>query len=93
MSSKNEPILYEINGLPGIQAQAGDNAASLSRKAKISLSSFLRYNDMGERDPVLVNDVYYLAKKRKKALVPFTPFARMKRPGAFRNATASGSRN
>ncbi|GAB3780254.1 hypothetical protein GCM10028818_32120 [Spirosoma horti] len=71
MSSKNDPVLYEINGLPGIQAQAGDNAGSLARKAKISLSSFLRYNDMSDRDPVLVNDVYYLAKKRKKALVPF----------------------
>ncbi|AUD07233.1 lytic transglycosylase [Spirosoma pollinicola] len=71
VSSKNDPVLYEINGLPGIQAQAGDNAGSLARKAKISLSSFLRYNDMTDRDPVLVNDVYYLAKKRKKALVPF----------------------
>ncbi|GAB3992128.1 hypothetical protein GCM10028807_24520 [Spirosoma daeguense] len=71
LSSKDDPVLYEINGLPGIQAQASDNAASLSRKAKISLSSFLRYNDMSERDPVIVNDVYYLAKKRKKALVPF----------------------
>ncbi|QDK81486.1 LysM peptidoglycan-binding domain-containing protein [Spirosoma sp. KCTC 42546] len=71
LSSKNDPILFEINGLPGIQAQAGDNAASLSRKAKISLSSFLRYNDMSDRDVVIVNDVYYLAKKRKKALVPF----------------------
>ncbi|WP_338876088.1 LysM peptidoglycan-binding domain-containing protein [Spirosoma sp. SC4-14] len=71
LSSKNEPVLYEINGLPGIQAQAGDNSASLARKAKISLSSFLRYNDMGERDPIIVGDVYYLAKKMKKALVPF----------------------
>ena len=71
MSSKSDPVLYEINGLPCIQAQAGDNAASLSRKAKISISSFLRYNDMSDRDPVIVNDVYYLAKKRKKALVPF----------------------
>ena len=71
LSSKNDPVLYEINGLPGIQAQVGDNAASLSRKAKISLSSFLRYNDMSDRDPIIVNDVYYLAKKRKKALVPF----------------------
>ncbi|QJW89220.1 LysM peptidoglycan-binding domain-containing protein [Spirosoma taeanense] len=70
-SSKNDPVLYEINGLPGIQAQAGDNAASLARKAKISLSSFLRYNDMNDSDPILVNDVYYLAKKRKKALVPY----------------------
>lgn len=71
LSSKNEPVLYEINGLPGIQAQAGDNSASLARKAKISLSSFLRYNDMNERDPVITGDIYYLAKKMKKALVPF----------------------
>lgn len=68
---KNDPVLYEINGLPGIQAQAGDEAASLARKAKISVSSFLRYNDMSDRDPILPNDVYYLAKKRRKALVPF----------------------
>jgi membrane-bound lytic murein transglycosylase D len=68
---KDEPALYEINGLPGIQAQAGDNAATLARKSKISLSSFLRYNDLDESDPIIVGDVYYLAKKRKKALVPF----------------------
>lgn len=71
LSSKNDPILYEINGLPGIQAQEGDNAALLARRSKISLSSFLRYNDMSDRDPILLNDVYYLAKKRNKALVPF----------------------
>ena len=71
VKSKNDPVLYEINGLPGIQAQAGDNMSSLARKAKISLSSFMRYNDMDESDPVIVNDIYYLAKKRKKALVPF----------------------
>ena len=71
LSSKNDPVLYEINGLPGIQAQPGDNVSSLARKAKMSVSSFLRYNDMSERDPVIENNVYYLAKKRKKALVPF----------------------
>ncbi|MEZ0542370.1 LysM peptidoglycan-binding domain-containing protein [Fibrella arboris] len=70
-ASVNDPVLYEINGLPGIQAQGGDNAGSLARKAKISLSSFLRYNDLGERDAITAGDVYYLAKKRKKALVPF----------------------
>ena len=69
--SRNDPTLYEINGLPGIQAQAGDNAASLARRAKISVSSFLRYNDLNASDPVLAKDVYYLAKKRRKALVPF----------------------
>ena len=69
--SRNDPALYEINGLPGIQAQAGDNAASLARRAKISVSSFLRYNDLNEGDPILAKDIYYLGKKRRKALVPF----------------------
>lgn len=69
--NRNDPALYEINGLPGIQAQAGDDAASLARRAKISVSSFLRYNDLNESDPILAKDVYYLAKKHRKALVPF----------------------
>ncbi|MBO0938938.1 LysM peptidoglycan-binding domain-containing protein [Fibrella sp. HMF5335] len=69
--SDNEPILYEINGLPGVQAQANDNSASLARKSKISLSSFLRFNELSERDLLVPGEVYYLAKKRKKALVPF----------------------
>ena len=70
--SKGKPdvVLYEINGLPGIQALAGDNASTLARKARISVSSFLRYNDMSDRDPVTENDVYYLAKKMRKAVVP-----------------------
>lgn len=69
--SQADPILYEINGLPGIQAQAGDNAGTLARKAKVSYSSFLRYNDLTEKMPIEPGEVYYLAKKRKKALVPF----------------------
>ncbi|GAB3316317.1 hypothetical protein GCM10027299_06380 [Larkinella ripae] len=70
--SKGKPdvVLYEINGLPGIQALAGDNASTLARKARISLSSFLRYNDMSDRDPVTENEVYYLSKKMRKAVVP-----------------------
>lgn len=71
MNSTSDPVFYEINGLPGIQAQPGDNAGALARKARISLSSFLCYNDMGDRDAITANEVYYLAKKRKKALVPF----------------------
>ncbi|MFC5411038.1 LysM peptidoglycan-binding domain-containing protein [Larkinella bovis] len=71
--SKGKPdvVLYEINGLPGIQALAGDNASTLARKARISVSSFLRYNDMSDRDPVTENEVYYLAKKMRKATVPY----------------------
>lgn len=67
----NDLLLYEINGLPGIMAGGNDNVESLARKAKISFSSFLRYNEMSERDPIVPGDVYYLAKKGKRAVVPF----------------------
>lgn len=67
---KPDIILYEINGLPGIQALAGDNVSTLARKARVSVSSFLRYNDMSDRDPITANEVYYLSKKMKKAVVP-----------------------
>ncbi|WP_234735647.1 LysM peptidoglycan-binding domain-containing protein [Tellurirhabdus bombi] len=70
-AGKSNVVLYEINGLPGIQAQRGDNAASLARKSKISLSSFLRYNDMAERGRITEGEVYYLAKKMRKATVPY----------------------
>ncbi|WP_207505310.1 LysM peptidoglycan-binding domain-containing protein [Telluribacter humicola] len=62
---------YEINGLPGIRAKPGDKAATLAKAAKISVSSFLRYNDMSINDPIVGNEVYYLASKNKKAMVPF----------------------
>jgi membrane-bound lytic murein transglycosylase D len=67
----NDLLLYEINGLPGIMAGGNDNVETLARKAKISFSSFLRYNEMSERDPIVPGDVYYLAKKGKRAVVPF----------------------
>ena len=64
-------ILYEINTLPGIMATNGDDAGTLSKKAKVSFGSFLRYNDMSEEDPIKAGEIYYLGKKLKKAVVPF----------------------
>jgi membrane-bound lytic murein transglycosylase D len=67
----NDLLLYEINGLPGIMAGGNDNVESLAKKARVSFSSFLRYNEMSERDPATPGDVYYLSKKNKRAVVPF----------------------
>lgn len=67
----NDLLLYEINGLPGIMAGGNDNVEALAKKARVSFSSFLRYNEMSERDPVTPGDVYYLSKKNKRAVVPF----------------------
>ncbi len=65
------PLFYEINGLPGIMATKNDDAALMASKSKISFGSFLRYNDLSEDDPIIEGQVYYLAKKTKRAIVPF----------------------
>jgi len=70
LKGQNEPVFYEINSLPGIQARPGDKAPDLAKAAKVRTSNFLKYNDLGSRDPLIPNDVYYLAKKNKKAMVP-----------------------
>ena len=71
MKGNNNPTFYEINGLPGVQARAGDKAANLARIAKISTSSFLKYNDLSPREALIPGEVYYLSKKNKKAMVPY----------------------
>lgn len=71
LKGRNDPIFYEINSLPGIMARPGDKSSDLAKAAKISTSAFLKYNDLEGRDPLIPGDVYYLAKKNKKAMVPF----------------------
>jgi len=71
LKGQNEPVFYEINSLPGIQARPGDKASDLAKAAKVRTSNFLKYNDLGGRDPLVPSEVYYLAKKNKKAMVPF----------------------
>ncbi|MBO0937626.1 LysM peptidoglycan-binding domain-containing protein [Fibrella sp. HMF5335] len=62
---------YEINEQKGIQAQPCDNAVTLAYYGKISVKSFLDYNDLNERDPVRPGEIYYLERKAKKAKIPF----------------------
>ena len=62
---------YEINELHGIQAQPCDNAVTLAYYGKISVKSFLEYNDLNERDPMRPGEIYYLERKAKRAKIPF----------------------
>lgn len=66
-----EPIFYKINGKKGIMAVAGDNVATLAKKAGTGVYAFLKKNDMVERDVIVPNKVYYLQKKGKKAKVAY----------------------
>ncbi|MCY7360207.1 MAG: LysM peptidoglycan-binding domain-containing protein [Rudanella sp.] len=76
-SKLNTPItLYEINGLPGVQAQPGDNVITLAYYGGISIPQFLEYNDMTDRNVVRPGEVYYLASKLRRATMPFHVLAR-----------------
>jgi membrane-bound lytic murein transglycosylase D len=71
--NKNVPIFYNINNKAGIQAQLGDDVESICARADFDLEKFIKYNDLTEGldTKIIPNEVYYLEKKDKKALVPF----------------------
>lgn len=70
-SGKNGYAFYEINGLPGIEAKAGDDAKSIARAGNLKKPRFLKYNDMSTDMPIIPGNIYYLARKNKKAATPF----------------------
>jgi membrane-bound lytic murein transglycosylase D len=70
-SDPNAPDMYEINGLKGVEARAGDKPKTLAKAGNLSAPKFMRYNDMVAEMPLIPGKVYYLAKKHKKASTPF----------------------
>lgn len=67
----NGPDLYEINGLPGVEARAGDKPKTLAKEGNMKAPKFMRYNDMLAEMPLIPGKVYYLSRKHKKAATPF----------------------
>lgn len=59
--------IVDINGLPGIVAGRNDRIPALAKKADISLSKFLKYNDLGIDGLLIPGQVYYMKSKRGKA--------------------------
>jgi membrane-bound lytic murein transglycosylase D len=70
-TSEDEPVFYEINSKKGILAQAGTEASQLSKKADITLTYFLKFNDLTDKDIIKSGIVYYLEPKGKKGPVQF----------------------
>jgi membrane-bound lytic murein transglycosylase D len=70
-NDKNDPTFYEINGLSGIEARAGDKPKNLAKAGKLRTPRFMRNNDMVKDMPLIPGNVYYLSKKHKKAATPF----------------------
>jgi membrane-bound lytic murein transglycosylase D len=69
--ASNEPIFYEINGKKGILALQGDTPESIAARAGINLKRFLKFNDIDENDRIIPNEVYYLKKKDRRAVVAY----------------------
>jgi membrane-bound lytic murein transglycosylase D len=70
LQEPNSPTLYEINGLPGIEARVGDKPKTLAKAAGIRTPRFMRYNDLLADMPLVPGQVYYLSRKHKKASTP-----------------------
>jgi len=70
-SGKNGYAFYEINGLPGIEAKPGDDDKSLASAGKLRKNRFRKYNDLTVDMPIIPGNVYYLARKNKRAATPF----------------------
>ncbi|SDE25237.1 membrane-bound lytic murein transglycosylase D [Dyadobacter soli] len=77
LEEPNSPTLYEINGLPGIEARAGDKPKTLAKAAGIRTPRFMRYNDLLADMPLVPGQVYYLSRKHRKADTP----SHVARPG------------
>ncbi len=75
-TSDDQPIIYDINNKQGLLAQPGDEVAQMAKKGGISISNFLKYNDLTDRDMIITGNVYYLEKKGKKGPVEFHTAAR-----------------
>lgn len=54
-----------INGIPVIQAQAGESLTGLATRAGINLNRFLSYNEMDITNPIYAGQWYFIEKKKK----------------------------
>ena len=58
----------EINGVPVIRVEKGDGIAALARRANISISAFLHYNEMTIDKPIQTGQLFFVHKKKKRAV-------------------------
>ena len=63
---RDHKYIIGINGIPGIIASATDNAMTLAQKGGITLSKFLKYNDL-KNNFLIPGQVYYLKNKKRRA--------------------------
>lgn len=65
--SNENAVLVTVNGKPGIIAGYNDNLLKLAEMGEISISRFLKFNDLESNDQTIAGQVYYLKAKRGSA--------------------------
>jgi membrane-bound lytic murein transglycosylase D len=70
-TSEEEPIFFEINTKKGVLAQPGMEASQLANKGDITLTYFLKLNDLSDKGIITTGLVYYLEPKSKSGPIEF----------------------
>ncbi len=65
--STDMSIKKEINGVGIIQAIQHENHSAIASRAGLSLTRFLKYNDISIADPIIAGEFYFTAKKKNKS--------------------------
>jgi membrane-bound lytic murein transglycosylase D len=60
----------KINGVEAILAGQGESLTALAARANVSISSFIKYNDITIDHPVKGGEFYFIEKKKKKSDLP-----------------------
>lgn len=60
----------KINGVEAILAAQGESIAALAARANVSISSFIKYNDITIDHTVKAGEFYFIEKKKKKSDLP-----------------------
>lgn len=64
-------VKKRVNGVPTIQAIAGENPVSLASRGGVDASKFIQWNDLKDGDALVAGNFYFLGKKRGRATENF----------------------
>jgi len=67
--NRNKTIFIKINGIQSILAKNNETVESMSAEGGVSLTKFLKYNDLKQTDAIVEGEIYYLKSKKNKAKV------------------------
>lgn len=62
-------VTMMLHGIPAIKAVAGETPATLAQRAGVTLSVFLKHNDISVSDRITEGEFYYLKRKKTKGPV------------------------